>query len=116
PAVPMNVQAGACFEDQPALNEVVDDILIFVDFAEIDGRGHVLGEAGPCYVRRDTHLPIIGQLRLDAADLAQMQSAGTLNDVIMHEMGHILGFGTVWSRKSLVSGTAGVDPYFTGEH
>lgn len=116
PSVPANVQANACFEGQPALSEVVDDILIFVEFAEIDGPGQVLGEAGPCFVRRDTHLPLIGQLRLDAADLQQMERAGTLNDVIMHEMGHILGFGTVWSRKSLVNGTAGADPYFTGEH
>lgn len=116
PAVPARVDADACFEGQPALDEVVDDVLIFVEFAEIDGAGKVLGEAGPCFVRRDSHLPLLGQLRLDSADLEEMERAGTLNDVVMHEMGHILGFGTVWSRKALVTGTAGPDPYFTGQH
>lgn len=116
PGVQAIAPAGTCFEGQPALNEVVDDILIFVEFVDMDGPGKVLGEAGPCFVRRDTQLPLIGQLRLDNADLERMELAGSLNDVIMHEMGHIIGFGTIWSRWSLVSGSGGSDPYFTGEH
>ena len=36
------------------------------------------------------------------ADLAKMQSDGTLGDVITHEMGHVLGIGTLWERMGLL--------------
>jgi hypothetical protein len=116
PSVFANAPAGACFESQPALNEVVDDILIFVEFNEIDGPGQVLGQAGPCYVRNDTGLPIIGQLNLDAADLQAMERAGTLDDVVMHEIGHVLGFGTLWRRSGLLDGSGTTEPLFNGAH
>jgi hypothetical protein len=36
-------------------------------------------------------LPVKGIMSFDTADLKDMQSAGTLKDVITHEMGHVLG-------------------------
>jgi len=33
--------------------------------------------------------------------------------VIMHEMGHVIGFGTIWGNLGLLRGTAS-DPRFTG--
>jgi hypothetical protein len=51
----------------------------------------------------------------DTADLAQMESDGTLNDVITHEMGHVLGIGTIWSEKSLLEGAGTSNPTFVGE-
>jgi hypothetical protein len=114
PDVPLTSAAGACFEGQPAINERVDDIVIYVEFVPIDGAGQILGEAGPCYVRSDTNLPLLGHLKLDAADLAMMERSGTLDDVVLHEMGHILGIGTLWPDKNLIQGAGGTDPRFIG--
>jgi hypothetical protein len=115
PAIPVNSAAGSCFDAQPAVRETVDDMLIFVEFSPIDGPGKVLGEAGPCLVRSESYLPVMGYLRLDTADLEQMERAGTLDDVVLHEIGHILGIGTLWDHKKLITGSGGDDPVFTGQ-
>lgn len=82
------------------VNEAIDDVLIQVDFREIDGVGNILGQAGPCFIRPQSQnaLTIAGLLRLDAADLANMEANGTIGDVILHEIGHVLGFGTLWTQ------------------
>jgi hypothetical protein len=112
--IQVNAPAGSCWSEQPAINERIDDILIFVEFVEIDGAGKILGEAGPCYVRSDSNLPIIGHLKLDAADLRQMESYGTIDDVVLHEIGHVLGIGTLWPDKGLLQGRGTEDPTFLG--
>ena len=114
PNVPMNTAAGSCAPSQPALNETVDDLLIYVEFKEIDGVGKVLGSAGPCYIRTESGLPIVGYLQLDGADLKMMETSGSIDDVVLHEIGHILGIGTLWSRAALVVGAGTDDPMFTG--
>lgn len=115
PDVPMSIAAGSCVEDQPALEETVDDLLIFVRIEPIDGPGKVLGSAGPCYVRSGSRLPVVGVINLDSADLAVMEGEGILGAVILHEMGHALGIGTLWSVLDLLVGEGGPDPVFTGE-
>jgi len=112
--VTLNVAAATCFDTQPAINERIDDLLLFVEFVEIDGPGKVLGEAGPCYVRSENMLPIVGHLKLDAADLASMETHGTMDDVVLHEIGHVLGIGTLWQDRNLLVGSGGVDPQFIG--
>ncbi|MGQ0815308.1 MAG: leishmanolysin-related zinc metalloendopeptidase [Gemmatimonadota bacterium] len=112
--IPVNAAAKACFPTQPAINEIVDDILIFVEFVDIDGVGKILGQAGPCYVRSDNSLPVVGHLKLDSKDLEYMERNGTLDDVVLHEIGHVLGVGTLWSTRSLISGASTDDPRFTG--
>lgn len=52
-------------------------------------------------------------MTFDAVDLAQMEAQGTLNDVIANEMGHVIGVGTIWSRKGLVDDIGGDKPRFT---
>jgi hypothetical protein len=113
-SIPISAAANACFDGQPAINERVDDILIFVELIDIDGVGKVLGEAGPCYVRSDNGLPVVGHLKLDAADLRQMESYGTIDDVVLHEIGHVLGIGTLWPDKGLLQGAGSTDPNFMG--
>jgi hypothetical protein len=108
------VQANACGINHPAVNEVVDDVLIFVEIVPIDGPGKVLGSAGPCMVRGASGLPILGVVRLDRDDLDAMERNGTLRAVVLHELGHVLGLGTLWSRHGLVQGAGTSDPYYTG--
>ncbi|HSE46987.1 MAG TPA: leishmanolysin-related zinc metalloendopeptidase, partial [Gemmatimonadales bacterium] len=78
-----------------------DDLLIFVALVPIDGVGKILGQAGPCFIRSSNRLTIIGIMKFDTADLANMQTNGTLDDVILHEMGHVLGFGSIWEDPSI---------------
>jgi hypothetical protein len=108
------VAANACGITHPAVNEVVDDILIFAEIVPIDGPGKVLGSAGPCFIRGASGLPILGVIKLDADDLELMDRNGSLRDVILHEIGHVLGIGTLWARHSLIQGSGTADPFYVG--
>ncbi|HEX9632321.1 MAG TPA: leishmanolysin-related zinc metalloendopeptidase [Gemmatimonadales bacterium] len=119
--VSVNYAAGdiPCDTTLPAINEVVDDVVIYAKIETIDGVGGILGSAGPCLIRSGgTHpsLPPVGRMRFDSADVATLESNGSLNLVIQHEMAHVLGYGTLWNQSpfSLLTGAGGADPYFTG--
>lgn len=94
---------------------VIDDVLIRAKGKPIDGPRGILGSAGPTRIRLPSNLPITGEMTFDTADLADMEEDGTLLDVILHEMGHVLGIGTLWTRNNLLSGAGSNDPEFTGE-
>jgi hypothetical protein len=90
---------GDCGTNSPAIGPVtVDDVLILVRIDSIDGPGGVLGRAGPCFIRLSGRLTIMGQMTFDSADVAALSAQGSLNRVILHEMGHVLGFGTLWTQ------------------
>lgn len=113
PAAPVNVAAGLCFGQQPAINETVDDVVIYVETGAIDGAGGILGSAGPCIIRGASGLPSVGYMHLDAADVAELDADRQLDDVVTHEMAHILGIGTLWDTP-LVTGIGGSDPRYVG--
>jgi len=99
--------------------ELIDDILILAQGADLDGPGKILGQAGPTVLRSKAagafaFLPAKGEMTFDTADLSQMEAAGTLNDVITHEMGHVLGIGTVWTHKKLLKGANTSNTTFSG--
>jgi predicted Zn-dependent protease len=73
----------------------IDDVLIEAEGVPIDGPGRTLGQAGPTHVRLGSLLPVKGIMSFDTADLDRMEADGSLTDVILHEMGHVLGFGTL---------------------
>ncbi|MGZ5338684.1 MAG: leishmanolysin-related zinc metalloendopeptidase, partial [Thermoleophilaceae bacterium] len=100
--------------------ELIDDILILAQGAAIDGPGRILGQAGPTHVRpgsagANAFLPAKGIMSFDTADLAKMANDGTLNDVIAHEMGHVLGIGTIWQDKGLLKRPGTANPTFGGD-
>jgi hypothetical protein len=92
----------------------VDDLLIDAQALAIDGRGGVLAEAGPDVLRRSSRLPVHGTMQFDTADLASLEASGQLYDVVLHEMGHVLGFGTIWQSLGLLAGAGTTDPRFLG--
>jgi hypothetical protein len=104
----------SCNINGVTLNESVDDLLIFAQVEPIDGPGGILGQAGPCLVRGAGLLPIVGAMRFDEADLEALEGAGMLDEVIVHEMGHVLGIGTLWTALGLLTGAGTDDPFFTG--
>ncbi len=90
--------------------------------AQIDGPQGILGMAGPTRLRplltsmgAAAYLPCAGSMSFDSDDLAVMERDGTLLDVITHEMGHVIGIGTVWSRKGVLLGRGTTNPVFTGQ-
>ena len=97
------------------VNDYVDDVRIFVGIGDIDGARGTLGRGGTLIVRRNksknTLVTKIGKIAIDKADLEWM-SEDLLSEVILHEMAHVLGFGTVWKTLNLVSGVS--DRYFNG--
>ncbi len=101
----------------------LDDVIILVNIDSIDGRGgeegNVLGQASPCGIRGDL-TPFVGFLTLDEYDLLGITNQELVTGLIQHEMGHILGFGTLWRADlfDLVEGTNDTianDPRYTGE-
>lgn len=96
--------------------ETIDDVRIDAEATQIDGAGSILGQAGPIDLRPGSFLPATGVMSFDSADLAQMERDGSLVSVIVHEMGHVLGFGTLFHRLGLIIGAGGADPEFTGEN
>ena len=112
PDVPVDAVANECGTGAPAFNGTVDDVLIDASVVPIDGVSGVLAQAGPCLVRTGGGLPALGAMQFDSADVANMTANGQLADVVLHEMGHVLGFGTMWEPQ--VTGLGTSDPRFTG--
>ena len=71
--------------------DIIDDLYICALYTKIDGPGTILGSAGPIELRMDNSLPVIGEMKFDFTDVYKLQRNGDFANVIVHEMGHILG-------------------------
>jgi hypothetical protein len=107
----------------PAFTGVIDDIMINVLLQPIDGPGNILGAAGACLVRTADGLPVYGLMFFDVDDLAFLEANNLLDEVIVHEMGHVLGFSAgifnlnipgLFQRTLLINPNT-VDPRFIGQ-
>jgi hypothetical protein len=106
---------GTCAPWIPAIDETINDVVIYARITNIDGPGQILGQAGPCLINSATRLAAVGLMEFDEADMELLQSRGNLNDVILHEMGHVFGIGTLWNNgRSLLEGAGTEDPFFSG--
>jgi len=109
----------SAFGGFPDIEGTIDDIVIEVALAPIDGPGGILGQAGPRFVRTDDFLTISGVMFFDVEDLDFLDQIGLFEEVIVHEMGHVLGVGTLWNvapfgfDRTLRAGPDS-NPYFTG--
>lgn len=111
----------SAFEGFPPLVDegTVDDIIIEVALAPIDGPGGILGQAGPQFVRTDDFLTLSGVMFFDVADLDFLEELDLFEEVIVHEMGHVLGVGTLWNVAPFgfdrtLRGGSDDNPYFLG--
>lgn len=94
---------------------LIDDIEITATARPIDGPSNTLGQAGPRSFRDGLQgLPVTGAMEFDTADVAMMMANGTFTNVILHEMGHVIGVGTLWSRLGLVTGVGSANPQYVG--
>lgn len=93
------------------INDVIDDLLVQVRTDSIDGfdeDGSTLAQAGACMVREEritwylgpdvvSFLPVYGVVTLDSADVNGVEDAGLLEELLVHELGHVLGLGGGWN-------------------
>ncbi|MGB6151869.1 MAG: leishmanolysin-related zinc metalloendopeptidase [Pricia sp.] len=109
----------SAFDGFPDIEGTIDDLVIEVALAPIDGPGQILGQAGPRFVRTEDFLTLTGVMFFDIADLDFLEEIGLFEEVIVHEMGHVLGVGTLWNTapfgfdRTLRAGPDS-NPYFTG--
>ena len=95
--------------------KIIDDIRIDAKLSDIDGSGGILGQAGPTAIRTDGYLPATAVMEFDIADADTFYDMGLWGDIVLHEMLHSIGFGTIWDYKGLISGAGTDNPLFTGE-
>ena len=85
----------------------------------IFGPNGVLGSAGPCLARDADTLPFLGAMRFDTADVARFVNIGLFDEIVMHEIGHVIGLGSLWPYLGLIADPSlppgnGPDPHFIG--
>lgn len=87
-------------------------LAITASLPEIDGAGGVLGQAGPTNAEYFDNNPLgtpslaryystTGIMEFDLADVAVLMANNSFFGVVLHEMGHVLGLGTLWSFNSI---------------
>jgi hypothetical protein len=106
------------------LTGTVDGVLIFASIDSIDGKGKILAQSGPCYIRTSNNQPdfrtSVGIMAFDSADINSLAGSGNLQEVITHEMMHVVGFGSFWGFAGDTTGlpalliNPGADPRYTG--
>lgn len=96
-------------------NVTLTGIVINAAGSVIDGAFGILGSAGPDTIvkTRGTWYATEGSMNFDTADMAWMEGNGSLLSVIMHEMAHVIGFGTLWTENSVYVNNSG---QFTGSN
>ena len=82
--------------------ERIDDLRIYVTSFET---GFAAGWGGPWQVRETTYLPVVGCMAFLKGE--NLLSTG------LHEIGHVLGIGTVWDDLGFIQ-NPNVDPHFNG--
>lgn len=112
----VSVAENECGNGVIAFDGAVDDVLIDVRVEPIDGVGGILASAGPCIFRNSNNLTVFGTMRFDSADIDSLDP-----NTIFHEMGHVLGIGTLWNfpptgagARSLLQGEGSNNPRYVG--
>jgi hypothetical protein len=88
----------------PILAENIPGVIIYASVQAIDGPGKVLARAGPCFTRQNDLRTAVGVMEFDVDDITTLAAGGNLQDVITHEMLHVVGVGTFWNADALLAG------------
>jgi hypothetical protein len=75
----------------------IDDLYVSAELASIDGPSGILGQAGPTAVWTESNLTASGVMQFDVADAEAFAAMGLWDEIVTHEMMHVLGFGSLWN-------------------
>ena len=107
------LQIGECRNRVP-VNQFITGVRVLVRLDSLFS--FVAAQGGPCLMR-SSGLPLVGTIQLNIFYYTTI-SDQKLDDLLMHEVGHVLGIGSVWSRGQLsgyvVGDTNATDPIFVG--
>jgi hypothetical protein len=88
----VNPRAGCTYPS------IIDDLYICGVLAPIDGPGLIAGIARPTWMRvTETGaigLPVAGEMLFDTADLQFVRNVNLIDDLVLHEMGHVIGINS----------------------
>lgn len=96
-----------------------DDLVIVANVRQTNRIGLAFG--GVCRIRDQSGLPYVGRIIVSSealgnleqwADAQSTSGLELLENLILHEIGHVLGIGTLWG--DLIAGSSSDDPHFTG--
>eukprot|EP00977_Amphora_coffeiformis_P009716 scaffold2235_cov167-Amphora_coffeaeformis.AAC.5 len=85
----------------------IDDIYVSVLVGPIDGGGGRFAEAGPDLFNTlddGTREILAASIKIDEADLQNVLKNGIFKDLMLHELGHVLGLGSLWRNGVHTSG------------
>ncbi|WDQ16949.1 leishmanolysin-related zinc metalloendopeptidase [Rhodopirellula sp. P2] len=105
--------ASRSFGSSATIGQVLSGVDISASFGFVDGPGNTLGQAGYTAFAFDQSgfkLATNGTMEFDSADFGSLTS-GQIDSLILHEMGHVLGFGTLWTDNGVYVNGSGE---FTG--
>ncbi|MCY3598812.1 MAG: hypothetical protein OXN85_02405 [Gemmatimonadetes bacterium] len=96
----------------------VDDLMVLVEFRDIDGPGRTLAQAGVCRLREGSMLPFASVAFFDVSDIDRLIDTGDATELAVHEIAHALGFGVLWRPLGLLRdpalGVGAIDAHFVG--
>ncbi len=98
-----------CGYNTEPFDGVVDDLVVNLSMRVIPPAAW----AAPC-VYGPEGLPRVGYVEVNPELLPGLRDLGVLDEIAVHELGHVLGFGTVGQFFNNVTGSDTVDPRFTG--
>lgn len=102
---------GQCSVGSAAYDGVVDDIVVDVSVQPTPGYA-ALG--GPCLYGPDS-LPRYGSVQVNPDSIEFNRQVGSLEELALHELAHVLGVGIIWNfNRSLLIGDGTSDQFFVG--
>ena len=98
------------------ITDTIDDVRVY---ATTEPAAGYAGIAGPVRTRWENGLPVFGVVIINEDILTESnETSGLLAGVFLHEIAHVLGFGTIWEGKGLTGNSSKTNPtadtYFRG--
>jgi hypothetical protein len=114
PGARVRLAADACGNSAP-LDEAVSGLTVFVRFGQLTGPA--LGLSGPCVLRENSGLPLLGLVEIDTLKLGAAPDS-IVDRLMLHEVLHVMGVGVLWAQPAygghVVGGPEDADPIYTG--